>query len=591
MDLPESFPGVEGPVRAAGRPRSSPRPRGWPRAACVSAAALALAAGSLPALRAEAPRRFAIRDARIVPVSGPVLEQGTVLVADGLITAVGAGVAVPPDAWVIDGKGLSVYPGLIDASTDLGLTSSAPAAGATGGGAGAPGTPRPVSRGPEDRPSSTPWVQAADEIRTDDRRLESWRSSGFTTALTAPRTGILPGQSAVINLAGERPGDLVLRAPASLQLNLQTQGGFGSFPGSLMGVVAYVRQVFVDTDHAALAARAWESDARSVERPDYDRTVRALQQARAAGLPVMITAQTPVQIARVLDLAAELKLQPVIVGAHQAYRAVDRLAAAKAPVVVSLKWPERDANADPEAPEMLRSLQVRASAPSTPAALERGGVLFAFASDGVQPRDLLKHVRKAIDAGLPADAALKALTINAARILGVDRRVGTIEPGKIANLVVADGDLFAEKTRVKLTFVDGLKYEPVEPPRPPASGDRQTQTTAGSLSGRWSLSVTTPDGVQTSTAELVQAADGSLSGTLTSPMGSVPISQGSVTGSQFTFGATMPRGPNTVALSFSGTVDGNTIKGTMTAAGFSGEFTGTRSGPSGSEAESDQEAR
>ena len=114
-------------------------------------------------------------------------------------------------------------------------------------------------------------------------------------------------------------------------------------------------------------------------------------------------------------------------------------------------------------------------------------MLFAFSSDGVQPRDLLKHVRKAIDSGLSADAALKALTIDAARILGVDCRLGTLEAGKIANLVVTDGDLFAEKTKVKLTFVDGNKFEATEPAR--------TETTSGrtaSLSGRWSLSVDDP---------------------------------------------------------------------------------------------------
>ncbi len=565
-------------------PAQPPRRRG--RFAALAATGLFAAGLAAAALQAEAPRSFAIRDARIVSVSGPALDKGTIVIADGVIVAVGANISVPADAWVIDGSGLSVYPGLIDAGTDLGLTTTGPATPSpTGGGAPSPAAPRPqASRGPEDRPASTPWVQAADEIRADDRRFESWRSSGFTTALTAPKTGIFPGQGAVINLAGERPGDMVVRTPASLQVNLQTSGGFGSFPGSLMGVVAYVRQVFLDTDHGAAASRAWEADARSADRPDYDRTTRALQQAREAGIPVMIPAQTPVQIARVIDLAAELKLKAVIVGAHQGYRAADRLAAAKTPVVVSLKWPERDANADPDANEVLRSLQTRAEAPGTPAALDRQGVLFAFSSDGVQPRDLLKNVRKAIDAGLPNEAALKALTINAARILGVDRRLGTLEAGKIANLVVTDGDLFAEKTKVKLTFVDGNKFEATEPVRTDSAPAR-----TNNLTGRWSLSVTTPDGVQNATAEFVQASDGSLTGTLTSPMGTIPIAQGSVTGNSFTFGATMSRGQPSVAFSFNGTVDGNNLKGTVTAGTFTGEFSGTRSGPTGSDAV--QEAR
>jgi imidazolonepropionase-like amidohydrolase len=244
-----------------------------------------------------------------------------------------------------------------------------------------------------------------------------------------------------------------------------------------MGVVSYMRQVFLDAEHDVAATKAYATGARGLERPAYDRTLRALEQVQTENLPVMIPVQSPVQIARALDLSRELKVRPVLVGAHQAYRAADRIAQAKAPVIVSLKWPERDANGDPEADELLRSLRLRAQAPSTPAALERAGVLFAFSSDGAQARDLLKNVRKAIDAGLASDAALRALTLNAARILGVSDRTGTLEPGKIANLVVTDGDLFAEKTKIKMTFIDGEKFDFIEPAKP--AGDDKPATREG----------------------------------------------------------------------------------------------------------------
>jgi imidazolonepropionase-like amidohydrolase len=445
------------------------------------AAVLALTAAGAP--HASTSDVFAIRDARLVTVSGAPIDAGTIVIARGVITAVGANAPIPAGAWVIDGKGLTVYPGLIDASTDLGLSTGAATPPSGGGGQGPPGAGAarqtlPLARGPEDRPASTPWVQAADDLKTDDRRLDAWRSNGFTTALTAPKIGILPGQGAVINLAGARPGELVVRAPATLQLNLQPSGGFGSFPGSLMGVVSYVRQVFLDADQDFAASKAYGSGTRGQERPAYDRTLRALQQAEAAKLPVLIPAQTPVQIERALTLSKELKLSPVLVGAHHAYRATAAIAAAKAPVIVSLKWPERDTNNDPEAEEALRSLRLRAHAPSTPAALEKAGILFAFGSDGVQARDLLKNVRKAIDAGLPSDAAVRALTVNAARILGVADRTGTLEPGKLANLVVTDGDLFAEKTKIRMTFVDGVKFEPAEAAKP-AGDDKPATGAAG----------------------------------------------------------------------------------------------------------------
>src|SRR5271168_3952245 len=175
-------------------------------------------------LRAEGgePRYFAITNARVVPVSGPVLETGTVVIANGLIQSVGASVTIPPEAWVIDGKGLTVYPGLIDAGTNLGLAQDDDAAKKRAAG--------PAASGPEDRPATTPWRVAADELKTDDKRIESWRNAGFTTALTVPEGGIFPGQATVIDLAGDRPGDYVVRPRASVPLSFKPVGGFFGFP-------------------------------------------------------------------------------------------------------------------------------------------------------------------------------------------------------------------------------------------------------------------------------------------------------------------------------------------------------------------------
>src|SRR5271168_3431898 len=127
------------------------------------------------------PRYFAVKNARIVPVSGPVIENGTVVIAKGLIQSVGADVAIPPEAWVIDGTGLTVYPGLIDAGTDLGLpkpeATDESAARARRGAAPA----AEISSGPEDRPATTPWRVAADELKISDKRIAAWRNAGFTT--------------------------------------------------------------------------------------------------------------------------------------------------------------------------------------------------------------------------------------------------------------------------------------------------------------------------------------------------------------------------------------------------------------------------
>jgi imidazolonepropionase-like amidohydrolase len=447
-------------------------PRGsWTCVACAAAAAMA--AGAL----AGPPPVYAIRNARLVPVSGPPIARGTIVVARGVIAAVGPDVAVPPEALVIDGAGLTVYPGLFDAMTDLGLPAppqrGAPPAQAAGGTPAPPAAPpRPPARGPEDRPASTPWVVAADEIATSDRRIEAWRTAGFTTALSAPRTGIFPGQGSVVNLAGDRPGDMVVAASATLQVNLQPAGGFASFPGSLMGVIAYVRQVFLDRAHYRQAMDAYRRDSRGLERPRYDRTVETLDAALAASRPVVLPATTATQIRRAIDLAKELGVGAIIFGAHQGYEVAPVISAAGLPVIVSAKWPEQPKEADPDAVPPLRVLRLRERAPSTPAALHAAGVRFALASDGLPgAADFLRNVRRAVEAGLPAEAAIRALTLSPAEILGVADRLGSLDAGKIANLVVTTGDLLDEKTRVRYVFVDGQKFDVREAERDRPTSD------------------------------------------------------------------------------------------------------------------------
>jgi len=417
-------------------------------------------------LLAEAPSAYAIRNATVVTVSGPVLKRGTVVVRDGLIQDVGENVTVPADAWVIEGEGLTVYPGLIDALSTWGITETTPppaAAKPTAPAKPDPATPSPPARpaGPEDRPSNTSWVRAADLVNTSDRRLETARNAGFTTAVAFPTRGIFAGEGAVINLAGQRAGDMVVHPRAGLYMTLAT-GGAGGYPASLMGTVAYIRQVFLDLDHYRLAKEAYARNPSGLKRPAYDRALEGLVDSPRILLP----ATSAVQIERALRLAEELKVRMVVYGGHQAYRVPDLLAKSQTPVLVSLKWPERERDADPADEESLQLLEMRDRAPSVPGVLAKAGVSFAFYSDGTEiPRDVLRAARRAIVAGLSQDDAVRAFTLNPARIYGVSDRLGSIERGKIANLVVTSGELFQDSTVVKYVFVDGVKFEPAPEPR------------------------------------------------------------------------------------------------------------------------------
>lgn len=427
--------------------------------ACLIFAGLALAPMGFGA---QNPSLVAIRNARIVTVSGPTIEKGTVVIADGLIREAGENVAPPSGAWVIEGAGLTVYPGLIDAFSAWALPAPATAARPQAAAPGPAAAPAQSTRswGPEDRPGTTSWVKAADQLDPNDRRLEAARSAGFTTAVTFPAGSLVAGHGAVINLAGAAPGEMVVHPRAGLRLGTRVRGA-GGFPNSLMGVIAYFRQLWLDAEHYKLVKEMYDRDPAGLSRPAYDRALEGVLEAER----IVIPAVTRVELERMAKLAAELKAPAILVGAHEAYRAAEALKKAGVSVIVNVKWPVKPRDLDPQVEESYRELQLRDLAPTAPAALVAAGVPFAFTSEGLDsPREMVAAVRKAVDRGLKREDAVRALTLGAARIYGVDNRLGSIEAGKIANLTVVKGDLFDSLARVEMVFIDGKKYEPVPEP-------------------------------------------------------------------------------------------------------------------------------
>jgi hypothetical protein len=419
---------------------------------------------------AEVPPVVAIHNAKIVTVSGPVIAKGTVVLRNGLIEAVGENVQVPGDAWVVEGDGLTVYPGLIDGLSTWGTTATA-AAAATGGRGGGRGqqaaTPAatqtaPVARshGPEDRPSTSSWLKIADEVQTADRRLESARSAGFTAAASFPTRGIIAGQGALINLAGEKPGKMVLVPTLGQYMTMSTGGGFGGgFPNSLMGVISYIRQVYLDVDHYKLVKEAYARDPRGMNRPEYDRALEGIIESKRILLP----ANRVVEMDRMARFAAELKQPALLYGMREAFEdaAGPLLKKTNSTVLVSLKFPEKARDTDPDEVDTYKTLLQRDRAPAGAAMLQKAGVKYAFYSDGLdQPRDLQRAIKKTIDAGLTRDQAVRALTLSPAEIYGVSDRLGSIEKGKIANLVVTRGEIFDDRTKVEMVLIDGHKYTP-----------------------------------------------------------------------------------------------------------------------------------
>jgi imidazolonepropionase-like amidohydrolase len=415
------------------------------------AMALAIAAVAAVSAQQEAPFSYAITGARIVPVSSAPIDNGTIVFSDGVITAVGAAVPVPAGAITIDGKGMTVYPGLIDMGSNAGLEAP-PVPRAEN-----PQTTEDVERVKRDT-LLRPHLRAADHMNASAGSLARAAENGITAILATPVSDGIRGQSALVltaigadapqigALADDRRGTLVVRSPVALHVGIANNpAGGNAYPNSLMGNIAFNRQAFLDAQwYQRAKARA------------YSAAMEAMQPALAGRQPVAFRASTSRDVLRALDMAKMFKLDPIITAARQVEDVTADIKAANARVIYSLNFPTRRVSLPPDADEALSVLRDRANAPKGPIALDKAGILFAFESAGLsEAKDFLKNAQKTVANGLSKDAAIKALTINAATLAGAADRLGSLERGKLANVVITDGDLFDEKTAIKHVFVHG----------------------------------------------------------------------------------------------------------------------------------------
>jgi imidazolonepropionase-like amidohydrolase len=354
-----------------------------------------------------------------------------------------------------------VYPGLIDMGNSA-VVSIAAASSTT------PRTTEDSERAKRDA-LLRPHVRAAEHIALDAPAVKKLVAAGVTSVLAVPAGQGFRGQSALVNvalpdddpqigaLADIRKGQPIIRTPVALHLDVpDNPTPRDAYPNSLMGVIAFVRQSFIDAQYYSSAQERAARSGGAGLRLAFDPALEALQPAVAGRVPVVYRAETAREIERALKMSADFKLDTILAGAREADQVAPDLKSRGVRVIYSLRFPERLKSLEADADEPIRVLRERANAPRTPAALDKAGITFAFESGGLEdPKDFVKNAAKAVKAGLPADAAVRALTIHAATIAGAARRVGSLEKGKIANVVVTDGDLFGDKTTIRHVFVDG----------------------------------------------------------------------------------------------------------------------------------------
>lgn len=388
---------------------------------------------------------IAIRNARIVTVSGPDIENGTIVIRDGKIDAVGANVAVPAGAQTIDGRGLSVYPGMIDAGTNMGLVEVPQ---------GANGTVDLSEVG-----DLNPNAKAIIAVNPHSAHIGVTRVEGITNTLTAPTGGLISGQAALINLLGTSPKEMAVVPQLALVINYPRigggGGGFGGFQrqtASLSDTLAanerqveQIRKMLRDAEAYGRAQDAYDKD-KSLPRPDHDVVLASLVPYVRGERPVIFRAQREAEIRGALRFAEEMKLKPIILGGNDAWKLASLLKEKDVPVILTgiFSLPIREDDAYDTLYE-------------NPAKLQKAGVRFCISTGdgGAEVRNLAQYAGMAAAFGLSKADAVKAVTLYPAQIMNVGDRLGSIEVGKMANLVVTDGDLLEIRTRIRFLLIDG----------------------------------------------------------------------------------------------------------------------------------------
>jgi hypothetical protein len=528
-----------------------------------------LAAGLLPChVQAQdelAPvtRTYALTKVNIVQAPGRKIEMGTLVLKNGLIHAVGKDVAIPPDAIVLKADSMYVYAGFIDGLSRVGVTKPKEE-----------NRERPKDPGnpPPDRAGINPQVEVRGFLSPADKTVEDLRQLGFTVAQVVPHGNLLAGQAAVVLLGGSSADKMLLANRSALYSELS--GASNVYPATIIGVMAKWRDLYRQAVQAKNYESLYASNRVGLERPVSDKILEAFYPVIDQRQPVLFKAEKILDVQRVLTLRSDLGFTLHLADVKEAWPMIDKVKATGAKVFLSLDLPAEEKKTDakkadkPKSPgdieaEALAKRKAEAVANYTAQAaqFQKAGVAFGFSTLSAKTKDIHANLRRMIAAGLPEDAALAALTTTPAQMLGLADRLGSIDAGKMANLVVSDKPYFTEKAKVRYVFVDGLLYT-LETKEAPKGGAKV------SVAGGWNYSADTPQGANSGKIT-IKDDNGNLSGTISSATTKeTELKNVSVEGNVLSFSYSVEFGSNTLNIDVTVTIDGDTFEGSMTAGRF-----------------------
>ncbi len=437
-----------------------------------------------------ATRTFAIENAKIVQRPGQVINNATIVVRDGLIEAIGQNVSIPSDANLIDGDSLTIYAGFIDGLSHTGMPEP-------------PRTPpdqslldrkNKISKAnpPNERAGIQPQRDAYGLLDAAHKSIADLRKAGFTVAHVVPYGRMLPGKGVIILLAGDSKEEMIVKRDVTMFAQLT--GASGVYPTTPMGVMAKMRQLYKESSRRKRQEALYASNASGMARPEFDEAHHALFPVIDGDLPILMHTTGPLDIYRALRLQASLQYPLMLSGLYGSFESVDLLLDADLPMFLTLKLPkdpEKKKDKEDGAEEATEEEMVDVMKPydpslhvtdhtsteierinlearrkifhneylATAATLYDTGLNFGFSTKDVKTTDIHGNLRKMIATGLSEDAALASLTTIPAELLGLSGSMGSVERGKMANLVVSKGPIFDDSSKIRYVFVEGQKFE------------------------------------------------------------------------------------------------------------------------------------
>jgi len=524
-------------------------------------------------------RTYAITNINIIQAPGRKVDMGTLLIKDGLIVSVGKSVSIPADAIIIKADSMYAYAGFIDGLSHVGVPKPKEEQQQR---PKDPGNPLPEEAG------ITPQNDVRSVLNVAEKSIEELRNIGFTAAHVVPYGGMMPGNGSVILLGGKSADEMVLVNRSSFYSQLTPARRM--YPGTVMGVMAKYRELYRQAVQSRGYENMYASNRSGVPRPNSDRVLESLYPVVDKRMPVLFKAEKVMDAQRVLTLQSDLGFSLMLAELKEGWDIVNKVKASNAKVFLSLDIPEEkkedkkgDAKKDEGAKNEDASIS-SAKKPKTASDLEKealekrqaefiekytsqasvfnkAGVKFGFSTLSAKPVNIQSNLRRMIKAGLPEDAALASLTTMPAELLGLSDRLGSIDKGKIANLVITDKSYFNEKSKVRYVFVEGNLYElEVKKEKEEKKGDSNSKTEA---SGEWSMSIEGPDRTYVNQLSLQKEGNG-YAGTVSGDMIAQPAKMENLTldGGALSFTYNIDVGGQMMTVTVKVNIDGNTFKGT-----------------------------